>query len=262
MIPRNFAGAVVTRYPGTLGGVHDEFLRDIYKEIHGRFARVMTEMYDLRKYEFYKEDMLDYLEGHRIHTVDDSTLDDEDVDIVIMLLPDYLRKISPETRQFISDLDDRRHGAASLAERLTRLAAQWTDVNVPLARGRTLVLHPAAENGLAVGRRDRAYFANLLAGAEGPGDVVPAKTAAHVRITVATAATYEAYRDDAEPKFPSCRDNIACVQFGSRRAYFPVDFKAALELPGDAGFRLTPAACARHLAPALYELRLAGEWRA
>ena len=65
------------------------------------------------------------------------------------------------------DLDGAR-SAASLTKQLTEFAREWVDVRILLPRGRMLVLHPAAENGLSVGRYDREYFANLLDYVVGP----------------------------------------------------------------------------------------------
>ena len=269
MQTRVLPGTVLTRYPGTLRNVDAAFLRQVSAEIDARFVQSMTEMYDLKNYKFYREDMLYYLEGYNIGAFDDPKLDDEGLaDNVVMELPSYIGKMDAATRTFLEDLAGvNASNAGALAERLTKLAERWTGVTIRLADGRTLVLNPAAQNGLAVGRRDPAYFANLSVPRNDPmgdaiigaGDVVPHAVAAdaHVRITVRPPRMYAIVRDASEPAFPpSCRDSIAQIQLGSRTCYFATDIQAAVTLPHEGFYRLTPRGCARHLAPGIYWRRL------
>lgn len=272
MPPRVLPGAVVTRYPGTLHGVDAEFLRQVSAELKARFIQMMTEMYPLDNFLFYLEDMLDYLKGHWIGAQEDST--DPDSENVNIILPEYIERMTnKETRKFIKDLASvDASNAGALAARLTKLAERWTDVNIRLANGRTLVLHPAAQNGLSMGRHDPACFANLSVPRNNPayaasmldfvvgaGDVVPHATeeGAHVRITVRAPRMYDILRDASEPAFPpSNRESIARIQLGSRACYFAADIPAANALPGDGYYRFTPRGCARHIAPGLYWRRL------
>lgn len=271
MPPRVLPGTVVTRYPGTLHGVDAEFLRQVSAELEARFIQMMTEMYDLKNYLFHRDLMLDYLEGYWIGADDDPT--DPYPENVNMLLPSDIEKITEETRKFIDDLAGvDASNAGALAARLTKLAERWTDVNIRLANGRTLVLHPAAQNGLSMGRYDPACFANLSVPRNNPayaasmldfvvgaGDVVPHATeeGAHVRITVRAPRMYDILRDASEPAFPpSNRESIARIRLGSRACYFATDIPAANALPGDGYYRFTPRGCARHIAPGLYWRRL------
>lgn len=241
------------------------FLRQVSEELGARFVLAMTEMYDLKNYEFHRDLMLDYLEGHWIGAFDDPKLDAEGLaENVNMKLPPYIGKMDAATRTFLEDLAGvNASNAGALAERLTKLAERWTGVTIRLDNGHTLVLNPAAQNGLAVGQRDPAYFANLSAPRNDPmgdaiigaGDVVPHAVAAdaHVRITIRPPRMYAIVRDASEPAFPpSCRDSIAQIQLGSRTCYFVTDIQASVTLPHEGYYRLTPRGCARHLAPGLY----------
>lgn len=259
--PRYFRGTVCTRTPGTFYSHDAGFLRKVSQELKDRFVKMVMQVYQPKEYDFYMEYMLDYFQGYPIHTVDDPALDPDDNEIIIIRLPPMTEKIGEIMRQFLVDLDGAR-SAASLTKQLTEFAREWVDVRILLPRGRMLVLHPAAENGLSVGRYDREYFANLLDYVVGPNDVVAADTPAeaHVRIETSSPAMYETYRDESEPAFPSCRDSIVRIQLGARVCYFPIDIAATQVFPTDARYKFTPATCARHLVPGLYARLLEDEY--